>query len=256
MAFIIEKRFSEGEGCPMPRCASQNFTEAIGGGRICAECKVWFTKPRQTPQPLPGRVLDSQPNSEYEFDAFKVRLLNAIISGEVGDPERRIEQQLGPIPLGSTYTVKEKEEDSEAGEEIALFRNLKLKEATTSPSQHQDNPCPNEDLPQFDHPVIGQIICGTPSQEPKAIQRGLSTASESRKEIWHQQTIDPVILYFRQVAAKTRKLAPLNPDTIVYIATQMEDGKALYPKAMMWNADEYTMQIVKTLRHHIALKSE
>jgi uncharacterized coiled-coil protein SlyX len=34
MVFVLEKRFAEGEGCPMPRCVSRTFTEAVGGGRV------------------------------------------------------------------------------------------------------------------------------------------------------------------------------------------------------------------------------
>lgn len=34
MAFVLEKRFKEEEGCPMPRCGSRTFTEAVGGGRV------------------------------------------------------------------------------------------------------------------------------------------------------------------------------------------------------------------------------
>ena len=33
MAIVLEKEFAEGDKCPMPRCASRTFVEAVGGGR-------------------------------------------------------------------------------------------------------------------------------------------------------------------------------------------------------------------------------
>ncbi|KAK0506962.1 hypothetical protein JMJ35_010662 [Cladonia borealis] len=44
MAIVLEKEFAEGDKCPMPHCASRTFVKAIGGGRTCSECDVWFDK--------------------------------------------------------------------------------------------------------------------------------------------------------------------------------------------------------------------
>ena len=33
MAIVLEKKFAEGDKCPMPRCNSKTFVEAVGGGR-------------------------------------------------------------------------------------------------------------------------------------------------------------------------------------------------------------------------------
>ncbi len=33
MAIVLEKEFAERDKCPMPRCASKTFVEAVGGGR-------------------------------------------------------------------------------------------------------------------------------------------------------------------------------------------------------------------------------
>ena len=33
MAIVLEKKFAEGDKCPMPHCSSRTFVEAVGGGR-------------------------------------------------------------------------------------------------------------------------------------------------------------------------------------------------------------------------------
>lgn len=69
--------------------------------------------------------------------------MNAIISGEVRDTIRQIEQPLGPVPLSSATASEERDEDADAEDDIALFRNLKLPEATAGSHQHLISAIPN-----------------------------------------------------------------------------------------------------------------
>ncbi|CZR69291.1 uncharacterized protein PAC_19191 [Phialocephala subalpina] len=48
MAILVSKPELTDHICPMPLCRSSQSTEALGGGRLCCQCNVWFDKSTKT----------------------------------------------------------------------------------------------------------------------------------------------------------------------------------------------------------------
>lgn len=156
--------------------------------------------------------------------------MNAIISGEVGKTYKEAELQIGSTPLDSTMAAEESRKDAGA-EETALFRNLKLREAPMTSNLQLFSPRWHRDQPQY-VPVIEKTVCAMTLEEVDAIRHKLSTASESQKEQWHQPGVDPLALYFRELAARSSPLpsgaarptivSSVNLYTCIYLSTKLE----------------------------------
>lgn len=178
---------------------------------------------------------------QYFFDDLKLKILKAIISGEVGKTYKEPELQIGPAPLDSTIAAEESKEDAGADEETALFRNLKLREAPTGSSLQLFSPRWNRYLPQYD-PIIEKVIGVTTLKEVEAIRRVLSTASEIQKEQWHQQSVDPLALYFRELAAGI--VSKFNFYIYIFIYTE--------PEARELENPQVTARLRESARHRFA----
>jgi hypothetical protein len=139
--------------------------------------------------------------------------MNAIMSGKVGETYKEPELQIGPTPLDSTMAAEESKEDAGAEEETALFRNIKLREApekfTLLLAGRSWHP----------YPSVEETVCGMTLEEVKAIRIKLSTASESQKEHWRWHHVDPLVLYFRELAARSSppRLGAARPNAVYRI---------------------------------------
>lgn len=173
--------------------------------------------------------------------------MNAIVSGEVGKTYKETELQIGPTPLDSTMAAEESKEDPGAEEETSLFRNLKLREAPMTSNLQLCSPRRNRNLPEYDS-VIGETVCAMTLEEVDAIRHKLSTASESQKERWHEQGLDPLALYFRELAARSSPLPlgatwrPTVSKVNLYISTYLST------KLEAWEMENPQVKRVKSAR--------